>query len=184
MRSVRHDGAMTEGPAGRLRRLAVAVAELLEPEENPAGAIYGAIACGALLAAEATRRETLEEAAGAVALTVGLFWLAHAYAHSLGHRLESGEHWSLHRLTAALRHESAILRGALAPMAVLLLTRAAGAGTSTAVGAALISAAVLVFLLELLAGARSGQPRARMAAHIAIGALLGLGVLALKVVLH
>lgn len=167
-----------------VRRWAHTVAQILEPEENPAGVVYGTIACGALLAAEATRRETIEEAAGAVALTLALFWLAHGYAHSLGHRLESGTGWSLGRLAVSLRHEVTILRGSLIPLAVLLLARAAGASTSSAVGAALISAAVLLFLLEVIAGVRSRQSAPRVALQVLVGAVLALGILALKVVLH
>lgn len=160
------------------------MAQLLEPEENPAGVVYGTIACGALLAAEATRRETLEEAAGSVALTLALFWLAHGYAHSLGHRLESGAGWSLGRLAGSLRHEVTILRGSLVPLLVLLLARAAGTSTSTAVSTALVSAAVLLFLLELIAGVRSRQSAPRVALQVLIGAVLAIGLLGLKVVLH
>jgi hypothetical protein len=177
--------AVVGGDRGaRLRRWAGLVAELLEPAENPAGVVYGTIACGALLAAEATRRETLEEAAGAVALTLALFWLAHGYARSLGGRLGSGAEWSLGSLATSLRHETTILRGALLPLVVLLLSRAVGAPTGTAVSAALVSAAALVFLLEVIAGVRSRQSPARTAAQVGIGAVLGLGILALKVVLH
>ncbi|HET6811237.1 MAG TPA: hypothetical protein VFH50_09530 [Acidimicrobiales bacterium] len=160
------------------------LAEILEPEENPAGVIYGTIATGALLAAEASRRETLEEAAASVALTLALFWLAHGYAHSLGERLGSGEGWSLGRLVSSLRHEVAILRGSVIPLVVLLLARAAGASTSGAVGAALISAAVLLFVLELIAGVRSRQSARGVMIQVLIGAVLALGILALKVVLH
>lgn len=167
-----------------VRRWAHAVAEILEPEENPAGVVYGTIATGALLAAEASRRETLEEAAGAVALTLALFWLAHAYAHSLGQRLESGAGWSPGRLASSLRHEMTILRGSVLPLVVLLLARASGASTSTAVGAALVSASVLLFLLELIAGARTRQSAARVALQVLVGAVLAVGILGLKVVLH
>ncbi|HEX5267388.1 MAG TPA: hypothetical protein VFW24_11495 [Acidimicrobiales bacterium] len=167
-----------------VRRWARALAQLLEPEENPAGVIYGTIASGALLAAESSRRETLEEAAGAVALTLALFWLAHGYAHSLGQRLGSGTGWSPGRLASSLRHEVTILRGSLVPLVVLLAARAAGASTATAVSAALISAAVLLFLLELIAGLRSQQSWPRVALQVLIGAVLAAGVLILKVVLH
>ena len=175
------------GPVSRpslVRRLALAVAEIVEPEENPAGVVYGTLASGALLAAEATRRETLEEAAGAVALTLALFWLAHGYARSVGQRLESGEEWSPARLAASLRHEVTILRGSILPLVVLLMARAAGASTHAAVTAALVSASVLLFLLELIAGVRTGQSPPRVVLQTLIGAVLGLGILVLKVVLH
>jgi hypothetical protein len=119
-----------------------------------------------------------------VALTLALFWLAHGYAHSLGQRLGSGAGWSPGRLASSLRHEVTILRGSLVPLVVLLAARAAGAPTATAVGAALISAAVLLFLLELIAGLRSQQSWTRVALQVLIGAVLAAGVLTLKVVLH
>lgn len=167
-----------------VRRWGGALAEILEPDENPAGAVYGTIACGALLAAEATRRETLEEAAGAVALTLALFWLAHGYAHSVGERLESGAAWSPARLGASLRHEVTILRGSVLPLVVLLAARAAGASTHTAVISALLSASVLLFLLEVMAAVRPRQSVPRALVQILVGAVLALGILALKVVLH
>lgn len=173
-----------ERGGGRLRRWAGWVAEFLEPAENPGGVIYGTIAAGALLAAEATRTETIEEAAAAVALTLALFWLAHSYAHSLGQRLGDGEGWTAGRLVGSLRHEAAILRGAALPLVILLLTRLAGAPTETAVRTALVSAAALLFLLEVIAGVRAAQGPGRTALQVGVGAVLGLGVLALKVILH
>jgi hypothetical protein len=44
--------------------------------ENPGDAVHGAIAVGALLAAETPRRETYAKTAAAVVITLVLCWLA------------------------------------------------------------------------------------------------------------
>jgi hypothetical protein len=49
-----------------------------DPRE-PRDAIYGAIAVGALLAAETPRRETYAMTVAAAIITLLLHWLAHSY---------------------------------------------------------------------------------------------------------
>jgi hypothetical protein len=92
--------------------------------ENPGDAIYGAIAVGALLAAETPRRETYAKTVAAVVITLLLYWLAHSYAELAGERLRSGA-----RLNA---------RGLLA---TLLICWIAGTGLSAAVLAAVWTSA-------------------------------------------
>jgi len=168
----------------RGRRLLGRVAAFLEPEANPAGAIYGTIAAGALLAAESSRRETTPEAVGAVVVALVLYWVAHAYAQALGERLEHNQPFRPRALLGQLRHSATIVRGSTLPLGVMLLAWAVGAGTNESVIAALITAAVSLVLLEVIAGVRSHCSRSEMATQVAVSAVLGLGVLALKVVLH
>ena len=58
--------------------------------ENPGDTIYGAIAVGALLAAETPRRETYAKTVAAVIITLVLCCLAPSYADLAGERLRSG----------------------------------------------------------------------------------------------
>ena len=62
------------------------------PEDNPAGVIYGLITVGALLAAEGALGETYPETVASLVLAICLYWLAHAYADMLGHRLATHQH--------------------------------------------------------------------------------------------
>jgi hypothetical protein len=158
--------------------------DFLEPETNPAGAIYGTITAGALLAAESSRRESTPEAVGAVAVALVLYWLAHAYAQALGERLERNQPFRFRALAHELRHSAAIVRGSALPLAAMLLAWAAGAGTNEAVLVALIAAAITLVVLELIAALRSRCSTAELLTQAGLSVVLGLGVLGLKVVLH
>jgi hypothetical protein len=160
------------------------VAGFLVPEDNPASHVDGIITTGALLAAESSRHETLIEAAGAVATIIVVVWLAHSYGAAVAHRLQTGHPWSPSQLGRAAAHELALLRGAFVPLIVLLLARAAGAGTSGAVLAALIAAVALLVVFEVVAARRGRLGPTALAGQVVICVLLGAGVLALKLILH
>jgi hypothetical protein len=154
------------------------------PGENPAGAIYGLIVVGALLAAESGRHETYVETLASGAIATCLYWLAHAYATLLGRRLTGEQGLTAGGLVRAFAHDAAIMRGAALPLLALLLAWVAGASQQAAVNAALWSVAGGLALLELAAGVRSrGRPR-ELALQTCVGVALGLGVIALRVVLH
>ena len=77
-----------------------------------------------------------------------------------------------------------LIRGAFVPLVVLLGAWAAGAGPSTAVRAALISAVVMLFLLELIAALRSSRGPGEVVVSIVVSMTLGIGVLAVNTLLH
>ena len=56
-----------------------------------------------------------------IAVTTVVFWLAHVYAHSLGHVLAQDRHLSVAELRRIARHEAAIVEAALPPLAAMLL---------------------------------------------------------------
>jgi hypothetical protein len=165
-------------------RLLEAVGRVVEPDDNPAGAVYGTITCGALLAAEASSNESFLAAAGAVAVTLVLYALAHGYAQELGQRLDEGVAMSWTRLRHLAVNEASLLRGAAVPLVAMLVAGAAGAGVSGAELAGLIAAVVTLVALELIAVARARLRGAELVAHLGVGVLLGVGILALRVLLH
>jgi hypothetical protein len=152
--------------------------------DNPSGVIYGIIAIGALLAAESGRHETYLDTVGSAVLAACLYWVAHAYATLLGRRLVGREALTVSMLLRALIHNWAIFRGAAVPLIALLVAWAAGAAQETAVTAALWCAVGAVVVFELLAGIRSRAKVAELALQVGVGAVMGLGILALKVLLH
>jgi len=56
-----------------------------------------------------------------LAVTTAVFWLAHVYAHGLGHVLAQDRHLSFAALRRIARHEAAIVEAALPPLAAMLL---------------------------------------------------------------
>ena len=151
---------------------------------NLAGAIYGEIGVGALLAGETALRETYAATIGAVALTIVLYWLAHAYAAFAAKRLREEEHLRLKGLAAELVHEVPILGGAAVPLLALAIADAAGASLSTAVNAAIWTTAAMIAAIETVAAIRAEAKGLELAAEVALGIGLGLLVIAIKVVLH
>jgi hypothetical protein len=154
------------------------------PAENPSGVVYGIIAIGALLAAESGRHETYVDTVGSAALAACLYWLAHAYATLLGRRLVHPEVLTATTLWRALIHDWAIFRGAAVPLAALMIAWATGAAQETAVTAALWSAVAAVVAFELAAGIRSRARPAELALEVGVGLVMGVGILALKILLH
>jgi hypothetical protein len=165
-----------EAEAGRLRRIAA----WLIPEADPAGAVYGLITVGALLAAEGALHDTYAEVIGAVAITMSLYGFAHAYAELLGRRLAARERPGRIAYGVAVARGLAVLQGASLPLIVLLVSWATGVVLGTAVTVAIWTAVVSLIALELAAGYLAHAGRRELALDAGVGAAMGLGILALK----
>jgi CHASE2 domain-containing sensor protein len=163
-----------------LRRLS----DWVLPEDNPAGVVYGLIMIGAVMAAESGLHDTYLETAGSAVLTVGVYWLAHAYADLLGRRLAVREHLTGRALLRALAHDWAIVRGATLPLLALLVAWAAGAAQTTAVSAAVWTCAVSLVAFELLAGIRAKSTPRELVLEGCVGTVMGLSIVALRAILH
>jgi len=153
------------------------------PPENPEGTVYGLLAIAALLAAESGRHESYVDTVLSAVVAAGLYWLLHAYATALGSRLAEREPLSAGMLARALAHDWALLRGAAIPLGALLLAWSGGAAQRTGVLIALWSAVISLLALELAAGVRSRLNGRELALQAAVGVSLGVGVLALRVLL-
>ena len=167
-----------------IRHLLSTISRWVEPDDNPSGVVYGTIAVGAVLAAESTRRETFAETIGATLLILGLYWIAHTYATVVGERIKERGTLSSSGLWHAFLHEGAIAKGAAIPIAVLVALWIAGTSLDTAVTAALWTSAAALGGFEVVAALRSRITGAQRLAQGIVGALLGAGVLLVRVVLH
>jgi hypothetical protein len=156
----------------------------LLPADNPAGVITGLLIIGALLAAESALHEKYIDTVGSTLIVVALYWLAHAYATVVGSRIATGERLSTAALRRALVHDSALVRGAAVPIVVLLVCYVIGASQSTAVAAALWSTVACLVLFELLAGLRSSSTFRELVLGVGVGLTMGVGILALRIILH
>ncbi len=166
------------------RRTLRRVAAWIVPEQNPGGTVYGALIVAALLAAEGGRHETYAGTVAAAVIATALSWLAHSYAVVLGDRLEGGPRIGGLELVRALMRERALLRGTVIPMVVLLVFWAAGRSQSAGVTAAIWSVIIALVLYEMIAAVRSKATPREFALDVCVGLTLGIGILALKIVLH
>jgi hypothetical protein len=151
---------------------------------NLASGVYGTIAVGALLAAETVQRENYAETIGALVLTIVLYWIAHAYASSATRRLREQEHLTAKGFARAMIEQAAILAGAVAPLAMLVVFGVAGAPLGHAVTAGIWTAAATIVAIEVTAAVRAGAEGFELLAQAAIGVVLGVLMIVLKLVLH
>jgi hypothetical protein len=151
---------------------------------NPSGAVYGTIAVAALLAAESARRETYLGTVSAVVVTLVLYWFAHSYASYAEERLEGGERLTVAGLGRTMAHELTILIGAAIPLIPLLGWWVTGGGLTNAVTAAVWTSAAIIVITEVALGLRAQLSGRGLIGQAGMGALLGLMVIALKILLH
>jgi hypothetical protein len=170
---------MTE-PRPRLDR----AIDWLVGAENPAGTVYGTLSIGALLAAESGLRDTYPETIGSATLALALYWLGHSYSDLLGHRLDTGQRLTVTDLMWFVLRDSTIPRGACLPLLALLIAWVVGAEQSTGVSAAVWTAAASLLAFELLAGLRARAQPGELVLEGCVGAVMGLGIIALRAILH
>jgi hypothetical protein len=151
---------------------------------NPGGAVYGTITVGALLAAETGQRETYAETIAAVLIALLLYWLAHAYSALTGERLAESTKLTPAALGHELLAELSMLGGAAVPLVTVLIAGIAGVGLSTALTLGVITAALAIVGVELLAAARAELSGRELVTQVAVGTLFGCLVFTLKAVLH
>jgi hypothetical protein len=152
--------------------------------DNAGGLVYGTILVATLLSAESARRETYGKTVGAVVIILLGYWLTITYAEFTGERLERGDHFNYAGFGRAATHELTVLYGAAVPLLVLLGFWATGAALTTAVSAAIWFAAAALVGTEILIGVRAELTGRELVRQSAIGALLGLMTIAVRVLLH
>lgn len=156
----------------------------LLPGRNAAGAVYGTVTAGALLAAESGLRETYPETLGSLAIAVVLYWFAHSYADVLGLRLSRRGTLTWGELWHTIVQDWSIVRGAAAPIVAVAVAWVAGAQQSVAVTAGVWAAVASLIVFELAAALRSRAKAPEVALQVTAGVTLGLGILALRALLH
>jgi hypothetical protein len=161
--------------AGWLARVAV---------DNAGGAVYGTVMVGVLLAAEDTHREGYPETIGAATVVLALYWLMSLYTHTLGIRLRTRGRLSLRLLGRSCAYELAMVEGAFVPVLALLIAWAAGATVTSGVTVALWATVASLITLEAAAAWRAHLRPQEVWLQAALGAVMGLAIIALKLILH
>ncbi len=164
--------------------MALRIAQAVEPEGDPAEAIYGTLIAAAVLATKAHTGESGAVVLWSALLVLGLYWAAHVYADVIGERLTTLTRpgWSS-ILQAALRDWS-MLRGALIPVAVFALVRGLGASVNASGLSALWVTVALLGCWGLVAAVRGGARGWELAVETTLCASLGLLVVVLKIFVH
>lgn len=151
---------------------------------NAGAAVYGTITVGAILAAESAASETYGDTVGAVAVAILLVWLAGAYAEFTDDRLEVRKGFTLGGFRRALAHEVGIIVAAAIPLVEVIIFWATGGKLTSAVTAAVWTTAAMVVIVEALVGLRAKLRGQKLLVHTALGALFGVLIIALKLILN
>ena len=152
--------------------------------DNAAGLVYGTILVATLLSAESAVRETYPKTVAGVLVALLTYWLALTYALFTGERLEQSSRATLAGLASAAVHELSVLYGAAVPFVALIAFWIGGASLNTAVIGAVYFADAAIIGAEILIGVRAGLTGLALIGQAAIGAVLGVLVLALRLLLH
>jgi hypothetical protein len=152
--------------------------------ENAGGAVHGTVMVGVLLAAEDSHREGYPETIGAAAVVLALYWLMSLYTHTLGIRLRTRGRLSRRLLWHSCTYELAVVEGAFVPVLALLIAWMAGATVSSGVTVALWATVVSLVTLEVAAAWRARMRPQEAWLQAALGAVMGLAIIALKLILH
>ncbi len=151
---------------------------------NLAGLVYGTILAATLLSAESAVRETYPRTMGAVLVALAAYWLSLSYARFTGGRLERGEPFDYRALARSAGHELTVLLGAAVPVVALLVSWIAGASLSTGVTVAVWCSVAAIIAIEIVIGVRSELTGRLLVVQSALGCVLGLMVIAIRVLLH
>jgi hypothetical protein len=144
--------------------------------ERLGGFIYGTIVVLAVVVAGARAfPHEPGHIAVLVVVTTAVFWLAHVYAHALGHSVAHDKHLSLAELRHVARREASILEAAVPSVVALLLGAVGLFSAKTSIWAALILG-LGVLVVEGLTFARV-ERLGLLGTVGVVSANLGLGIL-------
>ncbi len=148
------------------------------------GLVYGTIVVATLLAAESARSETYGKTVGAVVLAMLTYWLVVAYSHYAGERLEHEQRFKWGGFARTAADQLRLLIGSLPPLIAVLIVWATGGSLSLAVQVGVEVAAATIVITELVSGIRADLRGKALVRQTLVGAVFGLMVIALRLLLH
>ena len=144
-------------------------------------AIYGTIISASVLAA-AHSDDALTVALG-VFITLLVYWLAERWSELISGHLH-GEPFSWAYVRRVFVHGWPMVQASYGPMLVLIIAKAFGASTTTAINIALIATILLLAGLGLLVGVRAKLGPLGITFSAGFVAFLGVLLILLKALLH
>ena len=152
-------------------------------ERKGSAAIYGLVVSGSVMAASG-EHGTVTDVAITVFVTVLVYWIAEAYAEVLGRQMSADRGLAFADVVQLASRRFALVEASYAPLLVVLIGRAIGAGTAVAIDSGLVTAAVLLALFGWVAAQRRGAGAlGRIATALGAG-LFGVVTITLKTLLH
>jgi hypothetical protein len=151
---------------------------------NAGGIVYGTIVVATLLAAESPQSESYATTVGGVVLAMVTYWLAVTYAHYSGERIEQQQGFKYEGFARSAVTELSLLLGAVPELAAVLIVWALGDSLALAIRVGVLVAAGTIVATELVTGIRADLHGRELVQQTAIGAVIGLMVISLRLLLH
>ncbi len=157
----------------------------LRPTRNPARAVYGTVLAGSLIVAERSRDDVdLSRLTALVLITQVVYWLAHVYSELVAVRIEHQRRPTGAEVRALLNSEWSLVAASFAPLTVIEVSHVLGGDLNTCVMAGLWSIPVILVGWAFLGARRSRMGRGELLAYVALSALFGVALVALKALIH
>jgi hypothetical protein len=153
----------------------------LVPGRQASGAIYGTLVTAGTIVAASEGAQDVVEVGITVAVTLALYWIAHAYAEVLGNAEAVPPSWKV--ATRELAVESPMAAACVIPLLVLIGADILGASFELAVTIALCATVGLLLLWGTLAARRARLSRAWALISGLVYTLIGAAIVILKLVL-
>jgi hypothetical protein len=160
----------------------------VETERDPLGMINGeGIITGTVVSAAAIAAAAghFDETRLVLAIfgTAFVYWLAHLHARTLGDAVKHRKH-PMSALRESLAETWPILAAAIVPAVILIVVQLVGGTINAAAWIAVSACTGLLTVYSFVAAQRAGLTTTRSVGSAAVGALLGVLVIALKASLH
>ena len=154
------------------------------PTRNPAGAVYGTVIAGSVIAAESAGGVELLRLSLVVIVTLFVYWAAHVYAELLSRRILLARAPSGAEALELLKEETSIIGASLVPLSVLLMAAGLGASDDAAVNTSMWSIVVLLAGWAWVAGRRSNLHGLELGGYVVLSGAIGCMTVVLKLLLH
>lgn len=156
------------------------ILRLLTADES---AIMGTVVCAAVIAYGVGHADSTAQLSAGIVATVGVYWIAHLHAVTIGNSYTHGHH-PFRAVRNALAETAPLAAASIIPLVVLLATRLAGAGLGASAWTALFTTIALLAVYSYLASVRAGLDLFGRIASAVVGAGIGGLIALMKVALH
>ena len=151
---------------------------------DPGGLLYGALLTASMLVATGAHSDDYLFIAGATALVLVIFWLAHVYVQAQALQISGDRRHIPHRVRDAALHEMSILQGWIPAIVVYLGSLLVGFDKPTAAWIAAWFSAAMLTTIGFITARRAGLRGWSATLDAAIAGMFGVVVILGKALLH
>jgi hypothetical protein len=147
-------------------------------------AVYGSVLTAALVGALYEQHADAQVMTLSLSASIVIFWLAHAWAETVGERVSEGSRFERSRIREIAAAEWPLVEAGFVPAALLAAAWAGWVSRDTGATLALAAAILQLVAWGAVAGHRSESSWLRALLVGAVDGLLGLAIVGLEIAIH